>query len=454
MTPRKNAPRHASAQITPKKPALNSTSTSSQAGSPAKRAIASKARKPPKDDAELKRNAIKGNPHGVRIYNANLENSKAVMAGYLNLADTNALAQLLAREGRYNNCSYQGHANAIPDNDSLLNEFLRNRKNGFGIVNRNESSNWSSKGIFECIESASPVERALYDETTIPIKHHQLPGTTIKSTSPGYLTWINVMHRLILQNQDCFEDDSTISPYMGPHTAEDWFRAYSLIRYHHRTISQTVKQSKGNARGPMNLAAEMPKFLVDADFRACATAGNSDEATLVDTEDESDEDEGEELGPDDLDAEVQDRVEKAFEEGALAMSSGGDLNAVTKNCGRPSLSRVQVGRFLQSIGKTARVLHDVGQNPKDAVSQRVIQAAEAAGSISAVELDDLQNNAHTHERQEFWKVMGQVSAVSVKTKSYLECCEDLGIDPDTRSFGNNDQSFQPWQVIGKSNNCS
>jgi hypothetical protein len=88
-----------SSKITPKK----STPASSQAESSAKKAIASKARKPPKGDAELKRNAIKSNPHGVRIYNANLENSKAVMAGYLSLADTNALAELIVEEGRSNN---------------------------------------------------------------------------------------------------------------------------------------------------------------------------------------------------------------------------------------------------------------------------------------------------------------------------------------------------------------
>jgi hypothetical protein len=216
---------------------------------------------------------------------------------------------------------------------------------------------------------------------------------------------------------------------------------------------QTAKQPKSNARGPINMAAEAPKFLVEADFRASATAGNDDE-TAVDIEDDSGSDEDGEDEPDAIGAEVQDKIEKAYEEGALALSSGGDLNAVTKACGRPSLTRVQVGRFLQAEGKKARVLHDVGKLPKDELSQKVIQAADAARSISAVELDEIQNNAHTRERQEFWKVMGEVSAVSVKTAPYLQCCEDLNIDPATRSFGDDDLSFKPWQVIGESNNCS
>jgi hypothetical protein len=250
------------------------------------------------------------------------------------------------------------------------------------------------------------------------------------------------MHRLILQNKDCFEDDSTLSPYMGPHIAEDWFRVYSLIRHHHWTMTQTTKQSKSNARGPMNLAVETPKFLLDADFRASATAtAGNDETTVVNTEVDSDDDSDGEDEFDDVAVETQDKIEKAYEEGALAMSSGGDLNAVTKDCGWPSLTRVQVGRFLQLEGKKARVLHDVGKAPKDEVSQRVIQAAEAAGSLSAVKLDDLQNNAYTHERQEFWKVIGEISAISVGTAPYLQCCDELGIDLDTRFFNGNDQSF-------------
>lgn len=268
------------------------------------------------------------------------------------------------------------------------------------------------------------------------------------------------MHRLILQNGDSFANDSTLSPYLGPHTAEDWHRAYSIIRLHYRTVGLALaaekkdpqKKPKSNARGPMNLAAETPKFLVDADYRAAATGGNGDETIEVEDEDQSDDEDDVDL--DSISEDVQDEVHKAHEEGAVAMSSGGDLNAATKACGRPSLTRVQVGRFLKSEGKKARVLHDVAKIPKDEVSQKVIQAADAAGSISAVELDDPQNNAYSSERQEFWKVMGEVSAVSVETAPYLQCCKDLGIDPDSRSFGDDDKSFQPWQVIGESNNCS
>jgi hypothetical protein len=450
MAPSKKGPQLVSAQITPKKSRRATTSASPTGESPTQPAIVSKPRKPPKGDAELKRNALLSNPHGVRIYNTNLENSKAVMAGYLLLPDTNALAALLAQEGACNNCNYQGLANALLDNSNLLDTFFESRKRGFGIVNRNETSTWSCKAIFECIESASLAEQELFNRPTIPIKHEQLPGTTIKSTLPGYLTWINVMHRLILQNKDSFENDEKLSPYIGPHTAEDWYRAYSLIRYHHRMVTQAVKLSKSNARGPLNLAAEAPKFLIDADYRASAVKDDDDLAAAVDTEDSSSEDEDENNVAKDMDAELQDRIDKTYEEGALMLSAGGDLNVATKNCGRPLLTRAQVGRFLESEGKKARILHDIGRDPSDVMSQKIFQAAEAAGSLSAVELDELQNNTYSHERQEFWKVMGDISAVSVPTPSYLDCCKALGIDPKTRPLGNNGRSFQPWQVIGGS----
>lgn len=104
MGPRKNAPQLVSAQVTPRKSTQSSTPASSHGS--AKKAIVSKARKPPKGDEELKSSAIKGNPPSVRIYSPNLENAKAVMAGYLSLKDTNELAQLLARLGTSDNCSY------------------------------------------------------------------------------------------------------------------------------------------------------------------------------------------------------------------------------------------------------------------------------------------------------------------------------------------------------------
>ena len=120
MASNKKGPQLVSAQITPKKSRKATTSVSTTGESSAQPAITSKPRKPPKSDAELKRNAILSNPHGVQISNANLENSKAVMAGYLLLPGTNALAALLAQEGLCNSCSYQGLANAPLDNLNLL----------------------------------------------------------------------------------------------------------------------------------------------------------------------------------------------------------------------------------------------------------------------------------------------------------------------------------------------
>ena len=84
--------------------AARSTSSDGGAGN-TKHAVALKPRKPPKSDVDLKKEAIRSNPNGVRIFNTNLENSKAVMAGYLQLADTNALATLLSRAGELDNCS-------------------------------------------------------------------------------------------------------------------------------------------------------------------------------------------------------------------------------------------------------------------------------------------------------------------------------------------------------------
>jgi len=220
------------------------------------------------------------------------------------------------------------------------------------------------------------------------------------------------------------------------------------------TQADKLSKGKGPARGPLNLAAEIPKYLADADYRASAAGGEEDTANTADMSDSSmDEDEDDET-TDDIAAEVLEQIDSAYEDGALHLSAGGDLNVATKDCKRPSLTRAAVGRFLLSEGKKAKVLYDVGRTLKDAVSEKVIQAAEAASSLSAVELDDLENNASTKERQEFWKLMGEVSTVSVGTNSYLEACEQLGIDPGTWLFSTDSKSFQPWQVISESDNCS
>jgi hypothetical protein len=56
------------------------------------------------------------------------------MARYLNVKDTQSLAQLLDREGEWSNYSYYSCANATLDNAKLLSDFYSTRKNGFSIL--------------------------------------------------------------------------------------------------------------------------------------------------------------------------------------------------------------------------------------------------------------------------------------------------------------------------------
>jgi len=106
MAPRKKALALVSAQSASKKKNVKTASSLAngeglqKATTALKAAVTAGLRKPPKADNLLRSEAIKSNPHGVRIYNANLENSKAVIAGYLNVKDTQSLAQLLDREGK------------------------------------------------------------------------------------------------------------------------------------------------------------------------------------------------------------------------------------------------------------------------------------------------------------------------------------------------------------------
>jgi hypothetical protein len=111
----------------------------------------------------------------------------------------------------------------------------------------------------------------------------------------------------------------------------------------------------------MNLAAEVPKFLVDSDYQALAIDGDRDRLTTVTLDDVSSDEEydGDEAREAEI-ANVQDQIEAAYEQAAIAMSAGGNLNKVVKDCSHLMLTRAQVGRFLEKEGRKAYVLHNVG----------------------------------------------------------------------------------------------
>lgn len=95
---------------------------------------------------------------------------------------------------------------------------------------------------------------------------------------------------------------------LEPHTAEDWCRLYSLVRYHHGSVTQGAEGPKATSHGPMNLNAQPPNSLTDADFRASAV-------------NEKDDDDGERITDIEFDIEplevaVEDNHDKAYGEGA------------------------------------------------------------------------------------------------------------------------------------------
>src|SRR5450432_151669 len=142
----------------------------------------------------------------------------------------------------------------------------------------------------------------------------------MKDSLPGYLIWINVIYRLILQNPECFPADEAVSPRLHEYIVEDWFRAYSLIRYHYRLVSiASNSKAKASTRRPMNLAAEVPKFLVDSDYQASAIDGDRDRLTAVTLDDVSSDEEydGDEAREAEI-ADVQDQIEAVYEQAAIA----------------------------------------------------------------------------------------------------------------------------------------
>jgi len=176
----------------------------------------------------------------------------------------------------------------------------------------------------------------------------------------------------------------------------------------------------------MNLVAEVPKFLVDSDYQALVIDGDRDRLTIVTLDDVSSNEEynGDEAREAET-ADVQDQIEAVYEQAAIAISTSSNLNKVVKDCSRPMLTRAQVGRFLEKEGRKAHVLHDVGRVLDDIASRQVIQDAEAMASLSEAERDERRKLIDSEERERFWKLMGEVSAVSMKTAPYQIYCEEL-----------------------------
>jgi hypothetical protein len=122
--------------------------------------------------------------------------------------------------------------------------------------------------------------------------------------------------------------------------------------------------SNAGSRGPLNVSAEKPKFLVDADFQASAGGDVGDEADLSDSSESSSDDDDDDDVPANVPktgvAEVEDQVEAGIDAAANALSVGGNLNQSVKDCPRPMPTRAQVGRFLQREVRKPTILHDLG----------------------------------------------------------------------------------------------
>ena len=152
--------------------------------------------------------AVRDNPPGVRVVAMGSFDMTPLLAGYLNLADTQALRDFI---------------NQVTDSDPCQ-AWLDARKVGFGVNGLNTTSIWAVKTLFKFASDPG----FLTDEDF----QHGLPMDTkrwpTKDSTRGYASWLVTMHTIIQAYPENFPstaNDQTDSDYLAGIHAEDWHRA-------------------------------------------------------------------------------------------------------------------------------------------------------------------------------------------------------------------------------------
>jgi hypothetical protein len=314
---------------------------------------------------------------------------------------------------------------------------------------------WSQKTLFEIITELRSSHKELLESGKMPILNTDVQGLekSFSSTKPGYYSWLSAMHRIIVAMPNkCFPDDTPVNP-SHLHSNENWNRAYFVLRF---TQAKRKHKKNENTRGPQNKPSILPAFLTEQDFggTVVGATGGAEEEDLQDldwiTEDPSGQ--VEEMADD---ARVDE--DEAYEAlSTLFEYRVGVSTTVTANSARaqrPTLSAGRQKMLLKALGARVKVLYGDQQSSvieDDNDTTNLLQMAERAAAVQADE------GADQVDEKEFWRFQASLSTVSADVWGYKDACRHLGLDPVTRLLPDSlaELAFKPWQVQGKSIDCS
>lgn len=405
--------------------------------------------------------AVRDNPPGVRIVIVGSLDMTPLLAGYLNVPDTQALRDLITEITNSDSCKAWCDA----------------RKVGFGVNGLGATSVWAIKTLFKFACDPSFLDEEDF-EGGLPLNIQRWPA---KDSTRGYASWLVTMWTIIQAYPDSFTSttsEETEKSYLAGIHVEDWHRAYQVLRviWREKNESRSSLKSTGVTRSKVQTKpAQVPTFYTDADLRGAGT----DEAAKLTTGNLELEQylEDEEEGA----AEAEDETEQSPAAGGKEEAAVFDvfeasfknvptnLDEINKKNWMPQLDFAAKGQLLAHIGKRAKVLwplEDVQkasakpaagggvgssaetqtQTAKSLVepitstfAERTVQDADVEGTAFPGEMEQ-------EDRERFWKLQRTMNNVSSNPVDYAQACIDLDLDPSLPMIGN--LTLKPWQVTG------
>jgi hypothetical protein len=360
----------------------------------------------------------------------------------------------------------------------VLHDFGKEKENNFRIAAKNGKKTVDLQlqitGIWKFILDMKKIEKERISSLSFPITATDL---SVEGTSRriGYANYAIKMHQLIETFPEHFPDAHERDIMLGLHSAENWHRAYWMIRqwlrFHGSKEEEQAQKEKQS--GP----AYIPLFLTPEDESEIQIEdANIDEhanyslavAARLREQDLNDSDEDEEISEGEATMEeeetsinqlsiLQSKLNRTGEPGKEAMHRNPRQ--------RPKLTDNQIDRFHTEVEKGIRryVMFDGTQADTEG------ENGDSTGNLHRVDSDSVLQNANVRqtlaetgaalveaEEKEFFEILKKTSDSSAKTRSFQLSCKELeldGSDHENITIPNSDIKIRPHQVIGKSNPC-
>ncbi|PYV87779.1 MAG: hypothetical protein DMG90_16790 [Acidobacteria bacterium] len=400
-----------------------------------------------KSQQEITAWARQQNPAGVRIIERNTFENAQALAGYLGFDNTDGVIALL-------------HSL-----DSFFHSFDRLRSQGFGIPEWSERSQIQTKQIFKLLrEDNDRVDRLRGVGNPLTLEDPCFEGWNKTKPTFALAIYVAVMFFIIKSHPTLFteaaDDNANANPpapdviYHNT-SAEDWYRAYSVLRY----ALLSIKKDKEVPRAP----ALQCSYLDEDTTEAVETTVSTDQqdTSLAERlqegweEDDFDLETPTIVGRADLaDAQLRqwDQAEITGEEEFSRYLDGESkpLRPGIDNVREP-LSKPQIAQFLAVQGRKVTVIHDEFY---DAIEHGDLSINDAENRLAQEDADDQPSQKAS---QQFWDLRAKLSVVSAAMPTYDEACRLLSFTPEdaraetTRIRHEKGQGFSPvrpnaWQI--------